>query len=134
MPAVIYGDTAIVDTNGAFLHLRRHRPPEQLSWRSFKQGMLVCHQAFYVRTDIAQQNDYDLHYRHSADVDWCIRVMKQAEEMDCPRQHPCCPCRLHGRRKYHPASSGFIERALSGDVSPLWLCANLLPPYLVYDS
>ncbi len=81
MPAVIYGDTAIVDTNGAFLHLRRHRPPEQLSWRSFKQGMLVCHQAFYVRTDIAQQNDYDLHYRHSADVDWCIRVMKQAEEM-----------------------------------------------------
>lgn len=81
MPAVIYGDTAIVDTNGAFLHLRRHRPPEQLSWRSFKQGMLVCHQAFYVRTDIAQQNDYDLHYRHSADVDWCIRVMKETERL-----------------------------------------------------
>ena len=43
--------------------------------------MLVCHQAFYVRTDIARQNEYDLQYRHSADVDWCIRVMKQAEEM-----------------------------------------------------
>jgi hypothetical protein len=46
--------------------------------------MLVCHQAFYVRTDIAQQEDYDLRYRHSADVDWCIRVMKRAEEMGLP--------------------------------------------------
>ncbi len=83
-PAVIYGDTAIVDSEGKFLHLRRLRPPKQLTWRSFKQGMLVCHQAFYVRTDIAQQEDYDLQYRHSADVDWCIRVMKRAEEMRLP--------------------------------------------------
>ena len=83
-PAVIYGDTAIVDSEGKFLHLRRLRPPKQLTWRSFKHGMLVCHQAFYVRTDIAQQEDYDLRYRHSADVDWCIRVMKRAEEMQLP--------------------------------------------------
>jgi len=83
-PAVIYGDTAIVDSEGKFLHLRRLRPPKQLTWRSFKHGMLVCHQAFYVRTDIAQQEDYDLQYRHSADVDWCIRVMKRAEEMQLP--------------------------------------------------
>ena len=83
-PAVIYGDTAIVDSEGKFLHLRRLRPPKQLTWRSFKHGMLVCHQAFYVRTDIAQQEDYDLRYRHSADVDWCIRVMKRAEEMRLP--------------------------------------------------
>jgi glycosyltransferase involved in cell wall biosynthesis len=78
-PAVIYGDTAITDAEGNFLHLRTHRPPETLTWKSFKQGMLVCHQAFYVRTDIAKQHPYDLQYRHSADVDWCIRVMKEAE-------------------------------------------------------
>lgn len=83
-PAVIYGDTAIVDGEGNFLHLRRLRPPKQLTWKSFKQGMLVCHQAFYVRTDIAQQEDYDLLYRHSADVDWCIRVMKRAEQQHIP--------------------------------------------------
>lgn len=83
-PAVIYGDTAIVDSEGKFLHLRRLRPPKRLTWRSFKHGMLVCHQAFYVRTDIAQQEDYDLLYHHSADVDWCIRVMKRAEEMQLP--------------------------------------------------
>ena len=75
----IYGDTAITDGEGNFLHLRRHRPPEQLSWKSFKHGMLVCHQAFYVRTDIAKKFPYDLQYRHSADVDWCIRVMREAD-------------------------------------------------------
>ena len=80
LAAVIYGDTAIVDQEGQFLHLRRLRPPHTLTWRSFRQGMLVCHQSFYVRTDIAQQEEYDLHYRHSADVDWCIRVMKRAEQ------------------------------------------------------
>jgi glycosyltransferase involved in cell wall biosynthesis len=77
--AVIYGDTAITDEEGNFLHLRTHRPPETLTWKSFKHGMLVCHQAFYVRTDIAKQHPYNLQYRHSADVDWCIRVMKDAE-------------------------------------------------------
>ena len=83
-PAVIYGDTDIVDSEGRFLRHRRLRPPRQLSWRSFRQGMLVCHQAFYVRTDIAQTVDYDLSYRHSADVDWCIRVMKEAARQQLP--------------------------------------------------
>ena len=78
-PAVVYGDTAITDTEGHFLHLRRLRPPKELSWRSFRQGMLVCHQAFYARMDIARQMPYDLQYRHSADVDWCIRIMKEAD-------------------------------------------------------
>lgn len=77
--AVIYGDTAIVDNNGNYLYPRRHRPPHQLTWRSFKKGMLVCHQAFYARTDLARRLPYDLHFRFSADVDWCIRVMKEAE-------------------------------------------------------
>ena len=79
LPAVVYGDTAITDAEGHFLHLRRLRPPKVLTWHSFRQGMLVCHQAFYVRLDIARHIEYDLQYRHSADVDWCIRVMKEAE-------------------------------------------------------
>ena len=83
-PAVIYGDTAITDAEGNFLHLRTHRPPEQLTWKSFKQGMLVCHQAFYVLTSLARQIPYDLQYRHSADVDWCIRIMREAERQHLP--------------------------------------------------
>ena len=82
MPAVLYGDTNIVDERGKYIGPRHLLPPEKLSWRSFRNGMLVCHQAFYVRTDIARQVPYDLRYRLSADVDWCIRVMKEAE-----RQH-----------------------------------------------
>lgn len=75
--AVVYGDTAIVDGNGQFLHRRRLAPPERLTWRSFRQGMLVCHQAFYVNRAVVQP--YDLHYRFSADFDWCIRCMKEGE-------------------------------------------------------
>lgn len=83
-PAIIYGDTDIVDAEGHFLHRRALRPPESLSWRSFKRGMLVCHQAFYVRSDLARETPYDLNYHFSADVDWCIRIMKEAELKGLP--------------------------------------------------
>lgn len=79
LPAVLYGDTDIVDGKGNFLHKRYHRPPKKLTWRSFQHGMLVCHQAFYARVDIAQTIPYDLRYRYSADVDWCIRIMHEAD-------------------------------------------------------
>ncbi len=84
LPAVLYGDTNIVDNNGELLRPRRLVPPDNLSWRSFRHGMLVCHQAFYVRTDIAKAEPYNLKYRFSADVDWCIRVMKRAEKEGLP--------------------------------------------------
>lgn len=80
LPGVIYGDTDIVDEKGNFIRKRRLAPPEKLSWKSFKQGMLVCHQSFYARTDIAKQVPYNLIYKYSADVDWCIRIMKEAEK------------------------------------------------------
>ena len=84
LPAVVYGNTDIVDGEGRFLHHRRLSPPENLTWKSFKQGMLVCHQAFYARTDFAIATPYDMQYRYSADVDWCIRVMKAAEKENVP--------------------------------------------------
>ena len=82
LPAVLYGNTDIVDNDGNFLYHRRLQPPRSLSWRSFRHGMLVCHQAFYARLDIAKNTSYDCRYRYSADVDWCIRVMKEAEIRD----------------------------------------------------
>ena len=84
LPAVLYGDTDIVDAEGHFLHHRRLSPPEHLTWKSFRQGMLVCHQAFYARTDFAIATPYDQQYRYSADVDWCIRVMKAAAKENVP--------------------------------------------------
>ena len=84
LPAVLYGNTDIVDNDGRVLRHRRLQPPANLSWRSFRHGMLVCHQAFYARLDIAKTVPYDCRYRFSADVDWCIRIMKEAEIRHLP--------------------------------------------------
>lgn len=78
-PDIIYGETAIVDDSGKFLFMRRLSVPETLSWKSFKQGMVVCHQAFIVKKTIFEP--YSLDYRFSADVDWCIRMMKKARRI-----------------------------------------------------
>ena len=77
--AVLYGETDLVDNEGHFIRHRRLQAPEKLTSRSFINGMLVCHQSFYVRTDIARSEPYDLNYRYSADYDWCIRIMRNAE-------------------------------------------------------
>ena len=76
LPDVVYGETQLVDAEGHFLRMRRLSTPEHLHWKSFKQGMVVCHQAFFAKRSLAQP--YDLRYRFSADFDWCIRVMKQS--------------------------------------------------------
>lgn len=83
-PAVLYGDTDIVNENGSFIRHRRLTPPDHLTYRSFLRGMLVCHQAFYARTDLAKATPYNLSYRYSADVDWCIRIMKLAKRKRLP--------------------------------------------------
>ena len=74
---VIYGDTNIVDNDGRYLRPRHLLPPEHLTSKSFKRGMLVCHQSFYARRTLCPH--YNLSYRFSADVDWCIRVLKAGE-------------------------------------------------------
>lgn len=77
-PTVLYGETDVVDLLGNFVRHRRLQAPEALTWRDFRHGMLVCHQSFYVRTDVAQRHPYDWQrYRLSADYEWCIRVMKE---------------------------------------------------------
>lgn len=84
LPGVLYGDTDIVNMDGHFLRHRRLTPPKRLSWRSFMWGMLVCHQSFYARTDIAKGIHYNLDYRFSADVDWCIRIMRESARRHLP--------------------------------------------------
>jgi glycosyltransferase involved in cell wall biosynthesis len=82
LPGVIYGETDIVDNKGIFLRHREKKAPEHLSWKSFRQGMLVCHQSFYALREICPE--YDTAYRLSADFDWCIRVMKAAKQHKLP--------------------------------------------------
>lgn len=79
LPDVLYGETDIVDEEGHFLRMRRLSAPENLNWKSFKDGMIVCHQAFFPRRELAEP--YDLRYRFSADFDWCIRIMKKSHTL-----------------------------------------------------
>ena len=84
LPGVIYGNTDIVDSQGHFLSKRRLAPPEHLSWRSFRRGMVVCHQAFFANVELARANHYNLRYRFSSDFDWCIRIMRAAQRQRLP--------------------------------------------------
>ena len=59
LPDVIYGDTDIVNSERHFLHKRRLSPPDKLTWKSFKNGMLVCHQAFFARMELVKKTPYD---------------------------------------------------------------------------
>ena len=81
---VIYGDTDIMDAEGNFLRHRRLSPPEKLKWQDFKKGMLVCHQAFFASVRLARECPYRMQFRYSADFDWCIRLMRLAEQRNFP--------------------------------------------------
>lgn len=78
-PDILYGETVVVNNEGEFMHYRRLKAPEILRWKSFKQGMLVCHQAFIIKRSLFEP--YDLAYRFSSDVDWCIRLMKKSKSI-----------------------------------------------------
>ena len=74
-PGIVYGQTELVDSDRNLLGPRHLNAPEVLTYESFKDGMLVCHQAFVVLAKIAPL--YDLKYKLSADYDWCIQCLQQ---------------------------------------------------------
>ena len=76
-PDVIYGQTQLVDSDRNVVGMRHLTAPQRLDWKSFKDGMLVCHQAFIAKRDICPH--YDLNYRFSADYDWCIKVLRKSD-------------------------------------------------------
>jgi glycosyltransferase involved in cell wall biosynthesis len=78
-PDIIYGGTMIIDEAQNEVGDRRLKPPAQLTWLSFRQGMVVCHQSFIVKR--AGAPDYNLEYRLSADIDWAIRAAKNATQI-----------------------------------------------------
>ena len=77
-PDILYGGTMIIDENQNEVGDRRLKPPNQLTWRSFRLGMVVCHQSIIVRRELAPA--YNLDYRLSADIDWAIRSVKSARQ------------------------------------------------------
>lgn len=79
LPDFIYGETMIVGKNYEVIGPRRLRAPKKLTWKHFRWGMLVCHQAMLVKRSIAPP--FDTSYRYSADFDWAIRCLKASRSI-----------------------------------------------------
>lgn len=75
-PGIVYGQTMLVNSERQIIGPRHLTAPANLSFRSFLEGMTVCHQAMAVRRDLAP--DYDLQYRFSADYDWVIKILEKS--------------------------------------------------------
>lgn len=76
---IYYGETEMYDENWNSLGQRRHQAPETFTWRSFKYGMSISHQAIYIKRSLTEP--YDLHYKYSADIDWIIKIAKKASNI-----------------------------------------------------
>lgn len=76
-PGIVYGQTRLVDAFRHYVGERHLRAPEVLTLESFREGMVVCHQAFIVLRKLV--DNYDLNFRFSADYEWCIRCLQRSK-------------------------------------------------------
>lgn len=76
-PDLIYGDTAIINEQYELVGMRHLRPPVNLTYKSFLNGMVICHQAILAKKAIVPL--YDTSYKVAADIDWAIRLTKNAQ-------------------------------------------------------
>jgi hypothetical protein len=76
---IYYGDVMMVDEARRPLGLRSeitpHRLPGRLSWRSLNRGMVVSHQAFVPKRDIAPLY---MEGNLCADIEWVIECLRRA--------------------------------------------------------
>ncbi|MFS2188735.1 glycosyltransferase family 2 protein [Mucilaginibacter sp. Mucisp84] len=76
---IYYGETEMIADDGSSLGQRRHKAPAKFTWRGFKYGMSISHQAIYIRRSLAEP--YDPRYQLSSDIDWIIRAAKKAKKI-----------------------------------------------------
>ncbi|MFB0493783.1 glycosyltransferase involved in cell wall biosynthesis [Mucilaginibacter sp. OAE612] len=76
---IYYGETEMIADDGSSLGQRRHKAPAKFTWRGFKYGMSISHQAIYIRRSLAEP--YDRRYQLSSDIDWIIRAAKKAKKI-----------------------------------------------------
>jgi len=74
---IYYGETEMIGANNESLGQRRHKAPENFTWRDFKYGMSISHQAIYIRRSLVKS--YDPKYQLSADIDWILYAAKKAK-------------------------------------------------------
>jgi glycosyltransferase involved in cell wall biosynthesis len=76
---IYYGETEMIADDGISLGQRRHKAPAKFTWRGFKYGMSISHQAIYIKRSLAEP--YDRRYQLSSDIDWIIRAAKKAKKI-----------------------------------------------------
>ena len=78
---VLYGETMLIDQTGADIGIRSEKTtrvlPTKMTKYSMILGMVVCHQSFIPKREIALP--YELKYRFSADIDWVISCLERAK-------------------------------------------------------
>lgn len=78
---ILYGETNLINEQGEVLgtrtQLTTRKLPDKLKVSSFKNGMIVNHQAIIVKRSIAEK--YNLKYKIVGDYDWAIRCVKNAK-------------------------------------------------------
>ncbi|HWD86678.1 MAG TPA: glycosyltransferase family 2 protein [Mucilaginibacter sp.] len=74
---IYYGETEMINEHGRSLGQRRHKAPEKFTWRSFKYGMSISHQAIYIKRSIIEP--FNRKYELSADIDWILNAAKKAK-------------------------------------------------------
>jgi len=74
-PGIVYGQTQVVDIDRNRVGDRHLTAPQVLTLDSFKNGMMVCHQAFIVLRKLV--DNFDTRYKFSADYEWCIRCLQR---------------------------------------------------------
>ncbi|MCM1522463.1 MAG: glycosyltransferase [Muribaculaceae bacterium] len=75
-PGIVYGQTDIVNSDRVKIADRHLLAPSNLTLDSFKQGMVVCHQAFVVLRKLT--GNYNTRYKYSADYEWCIHCLQRS--------------------------------------------------------
>ena len=75
-PGIVYGQTQLVNSQRERVGDRHLKAPEILTLDSFKNGMVVCHQAFVVLRKLV--GNFDTRYKFSADYEWCIRCLQRS--------------------------------------------------------
>jgi glycosyltransferase involved in cell wall biosynthesis len=76
---IYYGETEMFNRQWQSLGRRRHKAPENFTWKSFKYGMSISHQAIYIKKSLVEL--YDLNYKLSSDIDWIIKAAKKAKKI-----------------------------------------------------
>ena len=74
---IYYGETEMYNEAWQSIGKRRHSVPENFTWKSFRYGMTISHQAIYIRRSLTEP--YDRKYQLSADIDWILTAAKKAK-------------------------------------------------------